>query len=330
MHTEDEGPLLEIENLRVDYTAGGQKLRAVDGLSLTINRGQTVAILGESGSGKSSTSMAILNGLASNGEWKADRIAFKGEVLNRTQLTNLRGREITCIMQDPSGALNPVQTIGDQIKRMLRYNTSLPRSQRDARAIELMKLVEIPDAASRLGAYPHEFSGGMQQRVVLAMALAVNPALLVADEPATGLDVTVEAQVFALLDSLKREFDMSILLIAHDLGVVATSADEVVVLYAGKVVEHGSVHSLFNQPRHPYTIGLINCAKDLHRENVLNPIPGRIPGLEERPTGCVFHPRCSWKTDECELMDPGLISVADQRVACINYEDVSKSLYQVP
>ena len=328
MHTEDSAPQLEIEKLRVDYTAGGQKLRAVDGLSLTINPGQTVAILGESGSGKSSTSMAILNGLASNGEWKADRIAFKGEVLNREQLTDLRGQEITCIMQDPSGALNPVQTIGNQIKRMLKYNTSLPRSQWDARATELMQLVEIPDASSRLGAYPHEFSGGMQQRVVLAMALASNPALLVADEPATGLDVTVEAQVFALLDRLKHEFDMSVLLVAHDLGVVATSADEVVVLYAGKVVEHGSVHSLFNQQRHPYTIGLINCARDLDRENVLNPIPGRIPGLEERPRGCVFHPRCSWKTDECELMDPGLISIADQRVACINYEDVSKSLYQ--
>ena len=326
--SEDSAPLLEIENLRVDYTVGGQKLRAVDGLSLTINAGQTVAILGESGSGKSSTSMAILNGLASNGEWHADRIAFKGEVLNRQQLTNLRGREITCIMQDPSGALNPVQTIGTQIKRMLRYNTSLPSGKRDERAIELMQLVEIPDTVSRLGAFPHEFSGGMQQRVVLAMALASNPALLVADEPATGLDVTVEAQVFALLERLKNDFDMSILLVAHDLGVVATSADRVVVLYAGKVVEHGSVNSLFNQPRHPYTIGLIDCARALQRENVLNPIFGRIPGLEERPSGCVFHPRCSWKTEECELMEPGLIQVGDQRVACINHEDLSKSLYQ--
>tara|TARA_B100000315_G_scaffold253744_1_gene293216 strand:- start:367 stop:1368 length:1002 start_codon:yes stop_codon:yes gene_type:complete len=321
-------PLLEIENLRVDYTAGGQILRAVDGITLTINPGQTVAILGESGSGKSSTSMAILNGLASNGEWHADRIAFKGQELNRQQLTDLRGREITCIMQDPSGALNPVQTIGTQIKRMLRYNTSLGSTEWEARAVELMQLVEIPDAVSRLGAFPHEFSGGMQQRVVLAMALASNPALLVADEPATGLDVTVEAQVFALLERLKHDFDMSILLVAHDLGVVATSADEVVVLYAGKVVEKGSVNSLFNRPRHPYTIGLINCARDLHRENLLNPIPGHIPGLEERPSGCVFHPRCSWKTDECELVDPELTPLGDQTVACINHENVSTSLYK--
>ena len=328
MYAGDSDPLLQIENLSVYYRAGGQKLSAVNALSLTIKAGQMVAILGESGSGKSSTAMAILNGLASNGEWDADRIVFKGKEISKQQLTHLRGREITCIMQDPSGALNPVLTVGDQIKRMLKYNTSLSRRERDARAIELMEHVEIPDAASRLNAYPHEFSGGMQQRVVLTMALAPNPSLLIADEPATGLDVTVEAQIFALLEKLKQEFDMSILLVAHDLGVVATSADEVVVLYAGKVVEEGSVDALFRRPRHPYTIGLLGCATALHKEDVLNPIPGRIPGLGERPSGCVFHPRCAWKTDECELIEPELRPVGKQKVACIHHEGVSKSLYQ--
>ncbi len=316
-------PLLQIENLRVHYSAGRQKLNAVRNLSLSIDAGQTVAIVGESGSGKSSAAMALVNGLAGNGEWDADRIVFKGKDISRQELMRLRGRAITYMMQDPSGALNPVLTVGDQIKRVLKYHTSLSKAEREIRALELMERVEIPDAASRLQAYPHEFSGGMQQRIVLAMALAPDPVLLIADEPTTGLDVTVEAQIFTLLARLKRELNMSIVLVAHDLGVVATSADEAVVLYAGKVVELGSVDALFRRPRHPYTIGLLQCAHDLHRDNILNPIPGRIPGLEERPTGCVFHPRCAWKTEECESIDPELAPLDGQRVACIHHQDVS-------
>ena len=318
----DADPVFQIENLNVHYGAGRQRLNAVNGLSLTIGAGQTVAIVGESGSGKSSAAMALVNGLAANGEWDADRIVFQGQEISRQDLMRLRGRAITYMMQDPSGALNPVLTIGDQIKRVLKYHTSLSSAEREDHAIELMERVEIPDAASRLNAYPHEFSGGMQQRIVLAMALAPSPVLLIADEPTTGLDVTVEAQIFALLERLKRELTMSVLLVAHDLGVVATSADEAVVLYAGKVVEWGSVASLFRRPRHPYTIGLLRCAHDLHEENVLNPIPGRIPGLGERPHGCVFHPRCAWKTAECEAIDPELIQLDGQSVACIHHENL--------
>ena len=318
----DADPVFQIENLNVHYGAGRQRLNAVNGLSLTIGAGQTVAIVGESGSGKSSAAMALVNGLAANGEWDADRIVFQGQEISRQDLMRLRGRAITYMMQDPSGALNPVLTIGDQIKRVLKYHTSLSSAERKVHAIELMERVEIPDAASRLNAYPHEFSGGMQQRIVLAMALAPSPVLLIADEPTTGLDVTVEAQIFALLERLKRELTMSVLLVAHDLGVVATSADEAVVLYAGKVVEWGSVASLFRRPRHPYTIGLLRCAHDLHEENVLNPIPGRIPGLGERPHGCVFHPRCAWKTAECESIDPELIQLDGQSVACIHHENL--------
>ena len=318
----DADPVLQIENLNVHYGAGRQRLNAVNGLSLTIGAGQTVAIVGESGSGKSSAAMALVNGLAANGEWDADRIVFQGQEISRQELMRLRGRAITYMMQDPSGALNPVLTIGEQIKRVLKYHTSLSSAEREDHAIELMERVEIPDAASRLNAYPHEFSGGMQQRIVLAMALAPSPVLLIADEPTTGLDVTVEAQIFALLERLKRELTMSVLLVAHDLGVVATSADEAVVLYAGKVVEWGSVASLFRRPRHPYTIGLLRCAHDLHEENVLNPIPGRIPGLGERPHGCVFHPRCAWKTAECESIDPELIQLDGQSVACIHHENL--------
>ena len=318
----DADPILQIENLCVHYGAGRQRLNAVNGLSLTIGAGQTVAIVGESGSGKSSAAMALVNGLAANGEWDADRIVFQGQEISRQELMRLRGRAITYMMQDPSGALNPVLTIGDQIKRVLKYHTSLSNAEREDHAIELMERVEIPDAASRLDAYPHEFSGGMQQRIVLAMALAPSPVLLIADEPTTGLDVTVEAQIFTLLDRLKRELAMSVVLVAHDLGVVATSADEAIVLYAGKVVEWGSVAALFRRPRHPYTIGLLRCAHDLHEENVLNPIPGRIPGLGERPHGCVFHPRCAWKTAECEATDPELIQLDGQSVACIHHENL--------
>ena len=319
----NDDPVLQIENLRVHYGAGRQRLNAVDGLSLTVGAGQTVAIVGESGSGKSSAAMALVNGLAANGEWDVDRIVYQGEEISRQELMRLRGRAITYMMQDPSGALNPVLTVGEQIKRVLKYHTALSKSEREERAIELMARVEIPDAASRLDAYPHEFSGGMQQRIVLAMALAPSPALLIADEPTTGLDVTVEAQIFTLLERLKRELTMSVLLVAHDLGVVATSADETVVLYAGKVVERGSVAALFHRPRHPYTIGLLRCAHDLHEENILNPIPGRIPGLGERPRGCVFHPRCAWKTEECESTNPALIELDGQSVACIRHEEVS-------
>ena len=318
----DAGPVFQIENLNVHYAAGRQRLNAVNGLSLTIGAGQTVAIVGESGSGKSSAAMALVNGLAANGEWDADRIVFQGQEISRQELMRLRGRAITYMMQDPSSALNPVLTIGEQIKRVLKYHTSLSSAEREDQAIELMERVEIPDAASRLNAYPHEFSGGMQQRIVLAIALAPSPVLLIADEPTTGLDVTVEAQIYALLERLKRELTMSVVLVAHDLGVVATSADEALVLYAGKVVESGSVASLFRRPRHPYTLGLLRCAHDLHEKNVLNPIPGRIPGLGERPHGCVFHPRCAWKTDECEAADPELIQLDGQSVACIHHENL--------
>ncbi len=318
----DAGPVFQIENLNVHYGAGRQRLNAVNGLSLTIGAGQTVAIVGESGSGKSSAAMALVNGLAANGEWDADRIVFQGQEISRQELMRLRGRAITYMMQDPSSALNPVLTIGEQIKRVLKYHTSLSSAEREDQAIELMYRVEIPDAASRLNAYPHEFSGGMQQRIVLAIALAPSPVLLIADEPTTGLDVTVEAQIYALLERLKRELTMSVVLVAHDLGVVATSADEALVLYAGKVVESGSVASLFRRPRHPYTLGLLRCAHDLHEKNVLNPIPGRIPSLGERPHGCVFHPRCAWKTDECEAADPELIQLDGQSVACIHHENL--------
>ena len=319
---DDAGPVFQIENLNVHYGAGRQRLNAVNGLSLTIGAGQTVAIVGESGSGKSSAAMALVNGLAANGEWDADRIVFQGQEISRQELMRLRGRAITYMMQDPSSALNPVLTIGEQIKRVLKYHTSLSSAEREDQAIELMERVEIPDAASRLNAYPHEFSGGMQQRIVLAIALAPSPVLLIADEPTTGLDVTVEAQIYALLERLKRELTMSVVLVAHDLGVVATSADEALVLYAGKVVESGSVASLFRRPRHPYTLGLLRCAHDLHEKNVLNPIPGRIPGLGERPHGCVFHPRCAWKTAECEAADPELIQLDGQSVACIHHENL--------
>ena len=319
----DSRPLLQIENLRVHYGAGRQRLNAVNGLSLTVGAGQTVAIVGESGSGKSSAAMALVNGLAANGEWEADRIVFQGQEISRQELIRLRGRAITYMMQDPSGALNPVLTVGEQIRRVLKYHTSLSKAEREAHAIELMERVEIPDAVSRLDAFPHEFSGGMQQRIVLAMALAPSPVLLIADEPTTGLDVTVEAQIFALLDRLKRDLTMSVVLVAHDLGVVATSADEAIVLYAGKVVEWGSVAALFHRPRHPYTIGLLRCAHDLHEENVLNPIPGRIPGLGERPHGCVFHPRCAWKTAECESTDPELIQLDGHSVACFHHDKLS-------
>ena len=318
----DAGPVFQIENLNVHYGAGRQRLNAVNGLSLKIGAGQTVAIVGESGSGKSSAAMALVNGLAANGEWDADRIVFQGQEISRQELMRLRGRAITYMMQDPSSALNPVLTIGEQIKRVLKYHTSLSSAEREDQAIELMERVEIPDAASRLNAYPHEFSGGMQQRIVLAIALAPSPVLLIADEPTTGLDVTVEAQIYALLERLKRELEMSVVLVAHDLGVVATSADEALVLYAGKVVESGSVASLFRRPRHPYTLGLLRCAHDLHEKNVLNPIPGRIPGLGERPHGCVFHPRCAWKTSECEAADPELIQLDGQSVACFHHENL--------
>ena len=328
----DAVPLLEIDELAVEFRTEEGVVTAVDGASFTVAESEIVGVVGESGSGKSVTAMSILGLVKPPGRRSGGAIRFRGRdlgELSATSMRAMRGGEIAMIFQDPMTALNPVVSIGRQIVEALRlHDRGIGRQAARTRAVELLALVGMPHPESRFRQYPHEFSGGMRQRAMIAMAIANRPDLLIADEPTTALDVTIQAQVLDLLRVAQRETGAATLLITHDLGVVAELADRVVVMYAGRVVEQGDVTTIFSAPRHPYTLGLLESLPRLDRDvEELHPIPGSPPSLLNRPSGCAFHPRCPMVRDRCRTTRPALLPVElaagrDHRSACHFAEDL--------
>jgi len=305
-------PVLAVRDLRTSFATRRGKLVAVDGVDLDLFAGETLCVVGESGCGKSVTALSILRLLPEPpAEIERGRILFEGRDLrglSGEELRQLRGNRIAMIFQEPMTSLNPVFRIGDQIDEALRVHRDLGKTERTARVLELLELVGIPEARTRMRDYPHQLSGGMRQRVMIAMALANDPAVLIADEPTTALDVTIQAQILELLDALKRRFDMAVLFITHDLGVVAETAQRVAVLYAGRVVETGTAVQIFAAPQHPYTRGLLDSLPSarLPPGQELRVIPGRVPDLVARPRGCSFRERCPRAQPVCADVDPRL------------------------
>jgi peptide/nickel transport system ATP-binding protein len=307
--------LLEVTDLKTYFRTDDGVVRAVDGVSFTVDKGQTLGIVGESGSGKSVTCLTIMGLNPRRSAISSGTALWKGEDLltaSPRRLREIRGSEIAMIFQDPMTSLNPVHKIGDQLAEAMRLHADASKKQARARAVELLKAVGIPRAERRLDDYPHQFSGGMRQRVMIAMALINNPDLLIADEPTTALDVTTQAQILALIEKLQEEFGSAVIMITHDLGVVAEIADDVVVMYAAEVAEKGAVGQIFKKPHHPYTWGLMGSLPRLDADvERLVQIQGQPPSLLRPPSGCRFHPRCPYVMPICKERDPGLLPVSD-------------------
>ncbi|MDQ6682853.1 MAG: ABC transporter ATP-binding protein [Chloroflexota bacterium] len=310
--------LLDVRGLRTSFTTRDGVVRAVDGIDFHVNRGEILGLVGESGCGKSVTSLSILRLIAPPGRIEAGELIFDGRdllKLDSRQMRELRGNRISMIFQQPTSSLNPVFSVGRQLEEVLELHRNMKRRAARDRAAELMKMVGIPDPVRRLDAFPHALSGGMAQRVMIAMALACEPELLIADEPTTALDVTIQAQILDLMRSLQRETGTAIVLITHDLGVVAEMADRVAVMYAGEIVEQADVRELFTDPRHPYTRGLIGSVPTLGEvKEQLATIPGSVPNLIDLPAGCRFAPRCTTRVEQhvepAERLHPPLREVA--------------------
>jgi oligopeptide/dipeptide ABC transporter ATP-binding protein len=332
---EDEIPILEISDLRTYFFTRDGTVKAVDGVDLVVRSGEIVGLVGESGCGKSVTSMSVLRLVAEPGRIAGGTVKFKGDDLaemSAREMRRLRGDKISMIFQQPNASLNPVFTAGRQISEVYEIHEGLKRKVGLQRAVEMLEKVGIPDAETRVGAYPHELSGGMAQRVMIAMALASGPDLLIADEPTTALDVTIQAQILELMLELRDEFGMAIVLITHDLGVVAETADRVAVMYAGQIVEEAPVEELFADPKHPYTKGLIGSIPIAgERREWLEVIPGNVPNLVDLPPGCRFASRCQARVDNqleiCTSEMPDLIELEPgegpgaHRVRCWLYEE---------
>jgi dipeptide transport system ATP-binding protein len=301
-------PLLDIQNLTVEFGSAEFPFRAVDGVNLTVQKGEVVGIVGESGSGKSVTSKALMGLIDWPGRVKADALNFdKRDLLSMSPKARrkITGREIAMIFQEPMTSLNPCFTVGHQITEALKIHEGGTRAARKERALELLELVGIPDPKRRLSAYPHQLSGGMSQRIMIAMAIACNPRLLIADEPTTALDVTIQAQIMDLLLRLQKQQQMGLILITHDLALVAEAADRIIVMYAGQIVETGPVPEIFDAPKHPYTAALLEALPERSTgESRLQTIPGVVPGQYDRPTGCLLNPRCKFATDACRDRQP--------------------------
>jgi oligopeptide/dipeptide ABC transporter ATP-binding protein len=315
--------LLDVRGLRTQFHTKAGVVRAVDGVSWNVRKGETVALVGESGCGKSVSALSVMRLVsAPAGRIVAGEILFKGRNLldlPEEEMRKVRGREIGMIFQEPMTSLNPVLTVGRQLTEPLEIHLGMTKAQAHARAIELLSLVGITDGARRLRQFPHQFSGGMRQRIMIAMALACDPALILADEPTTALDVTIQAQILELMKSLSRRLGVAILMITHNLGVVARYADRVNVMYAGKIVERASARELYAKPRHPYTLGLLRSVPRLDepRRAKLQPIPGQPPDLSRLPAGCSFAPRCAYVADRCRAEVPPLAELTtDHLSAC--------------
>ncbi len=304
--------LLEIRNLSVDFATSSGAFRAVDAVDVTIERGEILAIVGESGSGKSVAMLAVMGLLPWTATITADQLIFDGKDLRQLspkQRRQLIGKDLAMIFQEPMSSLNPCFTVGFQLKEALRQHLGLNRKERQQRAVEIFEMVGIPAPAERLSLFPHQLSGGMNQRVMIAMAIACNPKLLIADEPTTALDVTIQAQILDLLGDLQKNFGMALILITHDMGVVAETAERVQVQYAGQKVEEQPVSSLFETPRHPYTAALLAALPERATGRHLLTIPGVVPGQFDRPAGCLFAPRCQFANQRCHESKPTPLGV---------------------
>ncbi len=314
------GPLLEVENLRVTFRTGDGAVNAVNGVSFALSAGETLAIVGESGSGKSQTAYAAMGLLAANGS-ATGTVRYQGKnllELRQKELNRIRSEEIAMIFQDPMTSLNPYMRISDQMAEVLMLHKGMGKRQAVEEAARMLDAVRIPDARARVTMYPHEFSGGMRQRIMIAMALLCRPKLLIADEPTTALDVTVQAQIMKLLGDIRTDFGTAVILITHDLGVVAGFCDRTLVMYGGQIMEEGPTPMIFGQPTHPYTLGLLSAVPRIDRnEDELLTIAGEPPDMSRLPPGCPFFPRCAFRTPENERVRPELVRLADgRRRAC--------------
>lgn len=326
--------LLEVSNLQTHFPTRAGLVKAVNDVSFSVDEGELVGLVGESGCGKSITALSIMRLIYPPGKIAAGSIKFKGEELttvSEDRMRQLRGNDIAMIFQDPMTSLNPVFMVGEQIAEALRLHRKLDKKAAWAAAIEAMKEVSIPSPERRADDYPHQLSGGMRQRVMIAMALACDPELLIADEPTTALDVTIQAQILELLDGLRRTRKLAVLLITHDLGVVAETADRVCVMYTGKIVEESGVDELFEDPKHPYTRGLLNSVpklslKDIAKASRLQTIEGVVPSPTELPPGCHFEPRCAYRMPECKLGEIPLLELDnDVKIRCLLFESKKES-----
>jgi len=313
--------LLDVRNLRTQFATSGGVVRAVDGVSWDVRAGETVALVGESGCGKSVSALSVMRLVAAPaGRIVSGEILFNGRdllTLSEEEMRHIRGRDIGMIFQEPMTSLNPVLSVGRQLTETVEIHLGMTPAQSRARAIELLSLVGVADPERRLRQYPHQFSGGMRQRMMIAMALSCNPALVLADEPTTALDVTIQAQILELMKDLSRRLGVAMLMITHNLGVVARYADRVNVMYAGKIVERATAREIYANPRHPYTLGLLQSVPRLDepRRAKLHPIPGQPPDLSRLPGGCSFAPRCAYALERCHAEGPELERVAEEHVS---------------
>ncbi|MEB2282660.1 ABC transporter ATP-binding protein [Lysinibacillus xylanilyticus] len=321
--------LLEIEHLKVHFDTEEKKVTAVDDVSFTVKKGEIVGVVGESGCGKSVTAESILRLLDEKHTKYEGEIRLEGQNLlakSAKEMQEIRGNDIAMIFQDPMSSLNPVYTVGDQIMEALLLHQNVSKEQARVKAIDMLKLTGIPAPEKRIDEFPHQLSGGMRQRVMIAMALSCQPALLIADEPTTALDVTTQSQILDLIKELKDEFNMGTIMITHDLGVVAEVCEKVVVMYLGQVIEESDVLTIFDQPLHPYTQGLLKAIPTIEgsREEKLYVIEGKVPTLSQIPTGCRFAPRCEFQTDNCRTSPPKLESYGDRKVRCWHFEEIQR------
>ncbi len=326
MKQHSELAVLEVRNLQTSFFTENGEVRAVDGVTFTVPKGKTLGIVGESGSGKSITSLSLMRLLPANGKIKEGEVMFKGQnllELSEKKMREVRGNVISMIFQEPMTSLNPAFTVGQQISEALVIHEKLSKKEAMKKSVDLLTLVGIPSPQQRVKQYPFELSGGMRQRVMIAMALACNPEILIADEPTTALDVTIQAQILGLIKDLQQRMGMSVIFITHDLGVVAETCDFVSVMYAGQVVEYSDVVSLFKKPKHPYTLGLLNSLPrhDIEQEKLI-PIKGNVPNAHEMPAGCRFAPRCPAATDLCRTKMPDLVTDEEgNQIRCWIYSD---------
>ena len=317
-----EETVLSVENLVTSFKITGREINAVDNCSFSVKKGKTLGIVGESGCGKSVTSLSLMRLIPDPpGKIVSGKVIFENKNLlnlSEKEMRSVRGNKISMIFQEPMTSLNPVYTIGNQIAEVFILHKGATKKQARELSIDMLKQVRIPSPEKRIDEYPHQLSGGMRQRVMIAIAIACKPSLLIADEPTTALDVTIQAQILALMNNLQKENGMSTILITHDFGVVAETCDDVAVMYAGKIVEKASTKDIFSNPKHPYTIGLLNSIPKLgEKRQRLNTIPGIVPALSKLPQGCRFQDRCSLVSSECKLKEPELRSIKeDKQVAC--------------